>query len=370
MRRLLVFAALAAVLLLGAAWLYRQQAHAPRKANFVIFGGLTEVELRGTSEETAATVFGAIGELLQRDQRAWHPWEISDLMRLNAAIAQGEPYRTSPELGGLLRRAQQAYAASDGLFNAAIGSLVDLWGFHTSEFPITAPPPPQQNIDATLATRPRMDQLTIADDGTVVSTNRAIQLDLNGLAEGYAAEQISELLQRHGVADALINVGGDVFALGRAGDRPWRVGIRSPQREDFAGAEIQDGEALFTSGNYNKYREDAGQRWGHVLDPRTGQPARGVAAVTVIHDDPVVADVAATSLTIAGTTDLVRIARSLGIACALLVTDDGTVWMTPAMQRRLVFAVPPAKVQITEMLGAECGRRKPAPGPQAGVAAR
>jgi FAD:protein FMN transferase len=356
MRRLLVFAALAAALLLGAAWLYRQQqAQAPRKASFVIFGGLTEVELRGTSEQTAATVFGAIGELLQRDQRAWHPWEISDLMRLNAAIAQGEPYRTSPELGGLLRRAQQAYAASGGLFNAAIGGLVDLWGFHTSEYPIMSPPPPQQNIDATLATRPRMDQLTIAADGTVVSTNRAIQLDLNGLAEGYAAEQIAELLQRHGVADALINVGGDVLALGRAGDRPWRVGIRAPQREDFAGADLQGREALFTSGNYNKYREDAGQRWGHVLDPRTGQPARGTAVVTVIHDDPVIADVAATSLMIAGTADIVRIARSLGVACVLLVTDEGTVWMTPAMQRRLVFAEPPKNVQITQDLGAGCG---------------
>jgi thiamine biosynthesis lipoprotein len=359
MRRPLVFAALAAVLLLGGVWLYRErQAETPRRASFVIFGGLTDVELRHTSAETAATVFGAIGEQLQRDQRAWHPWEISDLMRLNAAIAQGEPYRASRELDGLLRRAQEAYVASDGLFNAAIGSLVDLWGFHTSEYPITAPPPPQPNIDATLATQPRMDQLTIADDGTVVSTNRAIQLDLNGLAEGYAAEQIAGLLQTHGVADALINVGGDVLAIGRAGERPWRVGISSPQHENFAGAELQGHEALFTSGNYNKYREDAGQRWGHVLDPRTGQPARGVTTVSVIHGDAVVADVAATSLMIAGPTDLVRIARRLGLACALVVTDDGTVWMTPAMQKRLTFVVPPGRVEVTESLGEECAGKK------------
>ncbi|HSX62501.1 MAG TPA: FAD:protein FMN transferase [Tahibacter sp.] len=356
MRRLFLFAALAAALLLGAARLYRQQqALAPHKASFVIFGGLTEVELRGVPAETASRVFGAIGEVLQRDQRAWHPWEISDLMRLNAAIAQGEPYRASPELSGLLRRAQRAYADSDGLFNAAIGSLVDLWGFHTSEFPIVTPPPPQQNIDATLATQPRMDQLTIAEDGTVVSTNRAMQLDLNGLAEGYAAEQIAEIVRRHAAAGALINVGGDVLAIGRAGERPWRVGISSPQHRDFAGAELGDGEALFTSGNYNKYREDAGQRWGHVLDPRTGKPARGVVAVSVIHDDAVVADVGATALMIAGPGDLVRIARRLGIRCVLLVADDGTTWLTPAMRKRLEFAEPPARVEVTEDLGAECG---------------
>ncbi|MBL8298058.1 MAG: FAD:protein FMN transferase [Rhodanobacteraceae bacterium] len=360
MSRWLTFAALASALLLGTVWLYRKQLQAPHQASFVIFGGLTEVELRGTSKETAATVFGAIGELLQRDQRAWHPWEISDLMRLNAAIAQGEPYRASPELSGLLRSAQQAYLASDGLFNAAIGSLIHLWGFHTSNFPITAPPPPQQNIDATLATQPRMDQLTIAEDGTVTSTNRAIQLDLNGLAEGYAVKQIAELLQHHGVAHALINVGGDVFALGRAGDRPWRVGIRSPQHENFAGVELRSGEALFTSGSYNKYREDAGQRWGHVLDPRTGHPARGVMAASVIHGDPVIADVATTSLMIAGTDNFERIARRLGVACALLITDNGMVWMTPAMQQRLVFPVPPASVEITPSLGAECSTKPPA----------
>lgn len=355
MRRHLFFAALAAALILGAVWLYReQQADAPRTASFVVFGGITDVELRGVSEADAAAAFGAIGELLQRDQRAWHPWEMSDLMRLNAAIAQGEPYRTSAELSGLLRQAQRAYVTSDGLFNAAIGSLVDLWGFHTSDYPITAPPPPAQNIAATLATQPRMDDLVIADDGTVASRNRAIQLDLNGLAEGYAAEQIAALLRERGIANALINVGGDVLALGQAVDRPWRVGIRSPQHATLAGAELRGHEALFSSGNYNKFREAGGRRWGHVLDPRSGYPARGVAAVSVIHGDAVTADVASTALMVAGPADLERIARSLGIACVVLVDEDGAVWMTPAMQRRLQLLTPPAQLQITGDLGADC----------------
>jgi thiamine biosynthesis lipoprotein len=370
MRRVAVFAALAVALLLGGAWLYRQQqAQAPRRASFVIFGGLTEVELRGVSEPAAAAAFGAIGETLQRDQRAWHPWEMSDLLRLNAALAQGQPYQTSPELAGLLRAAQRAYASSDGLFNAAIGSLVDLWGFHTSDYPITAPPP-DGNISATLATQPRMSELQIADDGTVVSTNRTIQLDLNGLAEGYAAEQIAALLHERGIANALINVGGDVLALGRAGERPWRVAISSPQHDALADVELQGHEALFSSGNYNKFREVEGQRWGHVLDPRTGRPAHGTSAVSVIHGDAVAADVASTALMIAGPTDLVRIARGLGVACVALVADDGAIWITPAMQRRLRFTVPPARLSLTEDLGADCGGAMPATGIAATSAAQ
>lgn len=360
-REWLALAALAAV---AAFALYRHwhetAAPEPHRASFVIFGGLAEIEIRGAEPARAQAAFDAIGAQLQRDQRAWHPWETSDLLRLNAAIAQGAPYQASPELAGLLRRAQQGFTLSEGLFNAAIGKLVGLWGFHTSDYPIAAPPPPQANIDALLATQPRMDDLTIADDGTVVSRNRDIQIDLNGLAEGYAAEQIAGLLKQQGITDALINVGGDVLALGRAGDRPWRVGISSPQHETLAGAQLQGHEALFSSGNYNKFREVEGRRWGHVLDPRSGRPALGVAAVSLIHGDAVVADVASTTLMIAGPSELVRLSRVMGIRCVVLVEDDGTVWMSPAMRKRLQFVVPPLQLRITEDLGDDCAGVAPA----------
>jgi FAD:protein FMN transferase len=355
-RREWLIAGAALALLLGGVLVDRlRREPAPHKASFVIFGGITEVELRGTDDAAASAAFGAIGELLQRDQRAWHPWETSDLMRLNAAIAQGQPYQATPELAGLLRSAQQGYASSEGLFNPAIGSLITLWGFHTSNYPITAPPPPQTNIDATLATQARMDDLDIAADGTVSSRNPRVQLDLNGLAEGYAAEQIAALLASRGIHDALVNVGGDVLALGAAGERAWQVGISSPQHKTLAGAALRGHEALFSSGNYNKFREMDGQRWGHVLDPRSGRPARGVSAVSVIHNDAIVADVASTTLMIAGPDGLVQAARALGVRCVVLVDDAGAVWITPAMQQRLQFAVPPPRLTITEDLGMGCG---------------
>lgn len=363
MKRLAGFALAAVALLAAAAWLYGRPRTDVRKASFVIFGGLTDVELRGVPAQTAATAFGAIGEQLQRDQRAWHPWEMSDLMRLNAAIAQGLPYQASPELAGLLRSAQQGYVRSQGLFNAAIGSLVGLWGFHTSDYPITTPPPPQSTIDGILATKPRMDEISVAEDGTVASRNRHIQLDLNGLAEGYAAEQIAALLKRQGIANALINVGGDVLALGQADGRPWRVGISSPEHKTLAGVELRGHEALFSSGNYNKFRKREGERFGHVLDPRDGRPARGVAAVSVIHADAVVADMASTSLMIGGADGLESLARSLGVSCVLLVAEDGTVWISPAMQQRLSFTTPPQNLRVSADLGSRCAGSGSGPQP-------
>ena len=157
-----------------------------------------------------------------------------------------------------------------------------------------------------------------------------------------------------GIAHALINVGGDVLALGDAGERPWRVAISSPQHAALASAQLSGREALFSSGNYNKFREEPGQRWGHVLDPRTGEPAHGVAAVSVIHPDAVIADIASTTLMISGSGNIVAAARGLGVACVVLVEESGTVWMTPAMRDRLEFSTPPIDVRTTENTGENC----------------
>lgn len=345
----------ALVVLAGAGWwLWSQRAPAPQRAEYLVFGSTTTVELRGLDAAAAAPVLAEIGQLLQQDQREWHPWEISDLMRLNAAIAVGGTYRAPPGLAGLIRRSKDVFQTSGGLFDPALGKLIGLWGYHTSEFPLTTPMPESAQVQQLLRQRPGMDDVDIAADDTVSVRRPGIELDLNGLAEGYAQEQIAALLHKHGVSDALINIGGDVLALGRAGERAWQVGIESPDHGVLAGVELGPREALFTSGSYNKYREVNGQRWAHILDPRTGMPVHGTAATSVIHPDAVVADAAATALMIAGAKEFAAVSRSMGVACAMLLTDEGALHATPAMQRRLRFPDAPPKMALSEELGADC----------------
>ena len=354
-RNLAALALLALALAVGAIALLLWRRPPPAQhAEYLIFGSTTTVELRQMDAEHATPVLAAIGQLLQQDQREWHPWEISDLMRLNAALAQGGSYRAPPGLAGLIRRSQEAFRSSDGLFDPALGALIGLWGFHTSEYPIAAPMPDPAQVQALLANRPGMDDIDVATDGTVSAHRSGIELDLNGLAEGYASEQIATLLQERHVDNALINLGGDVLALGHADERPWRVGIEAPDHRVLASADLSGHEALFSSGDYNKYREVSGQRWGHILDPRTGEPVHGSAATSVIHPDAVVADAAATALMIAGPKDFARIARSMGVSCALLLTDSGELIITPAMRRRLQFPDPPQHLMLSADLGADC----------------
>lgn len=346
-RRALALAAagtLAAVLVAAAL----RAPRAPARAEFFVFGSLSSVELRGATARQAQDAFAAIGAQLRQDERDWHPWQPSALMRLNAALARGEPLRVPPNLAGLIRRAQWGYRASGGLFDPAIGALIEAWGFHTSVYPIAAPPPAQATIDALRAAHPTMDDVTVAADGTVASRNRAVQLDLNGLAEGYAAEQAAALLRARGIADALIDVGGDVLALGTADGRRWRVAVEDPRgKAPLAVAELAGHEALFTSGDYHKYREIAGQRWAHILDPRDGLPLHGDAATAaVIAGDAVVADIASTTLMIAGPARFADAARGLGVRCALLLTHDGRLYLTPSMRARIAVLAPLASTNV------------------------
>jgi thiamine biosynthesis lipoprotein len=335
-------------------WLWSQRLPAPQHAQYFVFGSTTTVELRGVEAARAAPILAEVGQLLQQDQREWHPWEISDLMRLNAAIVEGGTYQAPAGLAGLIRRSKDVFTTSQGLFDPALGKLIGLWGYHTSEFPLTTPMPEMAQVQHLLKQRPGMDDVDIADDDTVSVRRPGIELDLNGLAEGYAQEQIAALLRKHGITDALINVGGDVLALGRADERPWHVGIESPNHGVLAGVDLGPREALFTSGNYSKYREVNGQRWAHILDPRTGMPVHGTAAASVIHPDAVVADAAATALMIAGAKEFAAISRSMGVSCAMLLTDSGELHVTPAMQRRLRFPDAPPKLVVSEELGANC----------------
>ena len=110
-----------------------------------------------------------------------------------------------------------------------------------------------------------------------------MQLDLGGYAKGYALDRAAELLRKQGIHNALINIGGNVLALGQHGNRPWRVGIQHPRKPGaLATLELHDGEAIGTSGDYQRYFMLGKVRYCHLIDPRSGYPMQGVQAVTVL----------------------------------------------------------------------------------------
>jgi thiamine biosynthesis lipoprotein len=146
-----------------------------------------------------------------------------------------------------------------------------------------------------------------------------------------------EALQRLGIQNGIVNTGGDLRAFGRHGDRPWRVAIRRPGGGVIGAVDVDGDEALFTSGNYERFRQDETERYAHILDPRTGWPVTDVASATVLTDRGSVADAAATALIVAGLDGWEAVARSMGLSKVLMVDAAGKVYLTPEMDGRVQF---------------------------------
>lgn len=333
-------AALAAVLLLAACGGDPE----PQRHGFFAFGTWVELSLAGVDKDAARAARDAVSEEFQRLHGAWHAWEPGPLGDVNAALARGEAVAADPELAELIARARPLAAASGGLFDPGIGALVALWGFH-SEAPGPAPPAPEA-IDAWLAARPGIADLDM--DGERLHTDKSLlHLDFGAFAKGVAVERALAILRRLGIEHAIVNAGGDLGAMGwaggRAGSRPWRIGIRHPRAEGvLATLELAAGEAVFTSGDYERFFIHEGRRHHHILDPRSGRPAEGAVAVTVVHPQAALADAAATALFVAGPGGWRAVAAALGVDQAMLIDADGGIHMTEALARRLQFDIDPA----------------------------
>ena len=308
---------------------------------FLAFGTPVTVMVAGGDAQQIEAAFTAIRADFAALHDTWHAWKKGGLLGdINTAIAQQQAIKVSPEAWAVLQRSRELADTSNHRFEPAIGQLVQLWGFHREAF--AGPPPAQTAIDALVKAQPQMSDVSY-QDGLLQSRNPTVQIDLGGIAKGYAIDRAIAVLRAHGIENAIVNTGGDLRAFGERGTRPWSIGIRDPRpnHPPLARIEIQGDESVFTSGDYERMFEHAGQRYHHIIDPRTGWPARGLHSVTVIHRDAMTADAAATALLVAGSNEWRTIAAQMGIEYVLVVDEQNTLHMTEAMQARLLDRVAP-----------------------------
>ncbi len=303
-----------------------------------VFGTLVEVSVYGEPEPHARLAVSQVMQEFQRLHNMLHAWQPSELSRMNAAFAKGESAPVSPELVSILDDATRLSQQSQGLFNPAIGGLVQLWGFHADEFkPVQ---PDKRKIAQWVAANPQMSDITIVH-GRAQSSNRFVQVDLGGYAKGYALDRAADILRKQGIRNALINIGGNIMALGQHGDRPWRVGIQHPRKSGaLAILDLRDGEAIGTSGDYQRYFMIGDVRYCHLIDPRSGYPVQGVQAVTILTHGPragTLSDADSKPLFISGASGWRAAATEMGLSEAMLVDGQGKIHITAELQKRLEF---------------------------------
>ena len=307
--------------------------------SFLIFGTIINITLLDIDEKLAQDSFRQIREDLQVMHRTWHVWEPGPLMRFNQLLETKYEFSAAPSVLDLFHKAKALSIKSQNLFNPAIGKLIALWGFHSHKQPEITPS--KKAILALVKQQPTMQDITVSGV-RVISKNAAVKLDFGAVAKGFAIDRLLKGLKQKGIYNALIDTGGDLKVIGQHGKRAWKIAIRDPRKKDklIASIELKDGEAAFTSGDYERYlknKNNNDQHLHHIIDPRTGYPAKGTQSVTVLHTDAATADAAATALFIAGPKQWPKIAKSMGIKYVLLVDSEGAIHISSAMNKRIQF---------------------------------
>lgn len=318
-----------------------------------VFGTLVDISIDGESEAKANQAINQVLLKFQQLHNQLHAWKPeSELSQLNQAFSAGrQPVKLSSELSQMLTQATQLSIQSDGLFNPALGHLINVWGFQRDEFsPVSIH---DADIQKWVKAQPAMSDIVIKNE-MVYSTNPAVSLDLGGYAKGYALDQAAKILRAQGVKNALVNIGGNIIALGTHGDKPWRVGIQHPRiAKPMATLELLDGWAVGTSGDYQRYFELNGQRYCHILDPSTGYPAKGTQAVTVLippgKNAGVMSDVASKPIFISPENKKEQAAHQMGILFYLIVSADGKIMASEAMEQRLHWLIKKPDINIVSI---------------------
>lgn len=260
--------------------------------------------------------------------------EISTLIDINKASGVSA-VNVPADIYPLFERAMFFAEKTDGAFNPVIGGIVKLWniGFENAR------KPEDRDIrDALFRTGYKDVQLT----GTAVFLKKAgMKLDLGAIAKGFAADELTRIVRQAGIAHAVIDIGGTISAVGKRPDgKRWNIGIRDPrvqQGQPIISAPIES-RSISTSGSYERYFEQGGVRYHHIIDPATGYPVRNnMIAVSVFSNSATDADALSTACFVLGYEKAVKLLAKIPGAEALFIFDDNSVRTTGSLEKNIMI---------------------------------
>jgi FAD:protein FMN transferase len=244
-----------------------------------MMGTLVEITLAGNGEKARVIAHNLFNEIQRIDDLAsFH--KSSELTKVNDHAGKG-PCKTDPELLKIIGEALRVAQLTQGAFDPTIGPVSRLWQFSGEKEPRV---PSESELKEALR-KVGWQRVTIdADAGTILLPESGMALDLGGITKGYALNRAAEMVEKSGLRGALINIGGDILAVGeKEPDKPWRVGVEDPRNKHgvVAVTALKD-RLIITSGDYERFFIQDGKRYHHILDPATGCPAGTLRSVTVV----------------------------------------------------------------------------------------
>lgn len=305
------------------------------KKQYFIFGTIIEVLVWHDDEKLVNQALADVETELNGMHSQWHAWKVGRLNKINKALRSDKLFALTVEEVAFIKTTAELSQQSLGYFNPAMGELINIWGFHTDDYPITQAPPDDSVIQDFFKNIPTMSDINITNR-QISSSNQRIWIDYGGVAKGYAIDKAINIMKKYGIENAIVNAGGDLRSIGSKGDKNWKVAIRKPNSEDiFAVIMVQGDESIFTSGNYERYKEFNGKRYAHIIDPQTGYGVEHIVSATVIAENGTKADAAATALIVAGTDNWEKVMQSMHLDQVLLINEEGQCFATLKMMDRI-----------------------------------
>ena len=288
------------------------------------------------AQQTFDAVFAEF-ERLEALMSVWRPG--SDVLRINAAAGE-RAVAVHADVRDVLHLARQVSEWTAGTFDVTFGALTDIWKF---DHDLDGTVPTEEAIRARL---PLVDYRRIEIDdhaGTVFLERRGMRIHLGGIGKGYAVGHAVEIFRRAGLHDFMVQAGGDLYVGGTKDGQPWKLGIADPRARDghsFATIQLTD-STFSTSGDYARFFIKDGVRYHHILDLRTGQPARLCRSVTVASDSPVIADAVAKGIFVLGPKEGMALVERLPNLAAVIVSASNEVLVSSRLKDRFVLLAPP-----------------------------
>jgi len=250
----------------------------------------TFVEVISPNKDAAPIVFG---EMKRLDGLLSKYNEDSEISRLNKA---GE-LKVSPDTFYILQKSKQFWQLSQGAFDVTVGPLSDLWGFTDKKYNL----PKNKEIEKNMALVGSDKIIFKVGDNAVKFKLFGMKVDLGAIGKGYAIDCAVKKLREGGVKSCLINAGGQIYCLGDNYGKPWRIAVQSPRGRGFTDyLELKD-QSIATSGDYEQYFIKDNKRYSHILNPKTGFPAKSnIESVTVVASSALTADALSTSIFVMG----------------------------------------------------------------------
>lgn len=295
------------------------------KRTQILLGTVVEIQIRNTDEKKAdKAITKAFAEIRRIDDLFTTYNDVSPVWKINNS--DDSIYIVDEEIYNLMLMCDSLWRISDGGFDVAIESLIQVWGFDSE----TPDVPGSYEIVSALK-QSGWNNIQLLNENKFHRKEKA-GLNFGAIAKGYAVDKAIEVLQNEGISEAFVNAGGEIKTIGS----DWIVGVQHPRNMKEIVCRIKlNGISVATSGDYENYFEKDGVRYHHILNPNTGYPGKGIQSVTVIHKDNAFADGLATAVFVMGKVKGLELIESLSDTESMIINDEGKIFYSSGFERFL-----------------------------------